>query len=74
MWAMQEEAVSLLCSMAEFPFYRPAIRKANPAGDLAHMLEAGCHPVRACYRMYCLTTFNHACITTTTIALTSMWS
>ena len=42
---MQEEAVALLCSMAAFPFYRPAIRKAEPAGALTSMLEAGCSPV-----------------------------
>lgn len=41
----QEEAVALLCSMAEFPFYRPAIRKADPAGALTSMLQAGCSPV-----------------------------
>ena len=41
----QEEAVALLCSMAAFPFYRPAIRNAAPAGALTSMLEAGCSPV-----------------------------
>ena len=37
--------MALLCSMARFPFYRPAIRKAEPAGALTSMLEAGCSPV-----------------------------
>ena len=31
--------------MAQFPFYRPAIRKAEPAGALTGMLQAGCSPV-----------------------------
>ena len=31
--------------MAEFPFYRPAIRKAEPAEALTSMLQAGCRPV-----------------------------
>ena len=37
--------MALLCSMAAFPFYRPAIRKAEPAGALTSMLQAGCSPV-----------------------------
>lgn len=39
--SVQEEAVALLCGMADFPFYRPAIRKAEPAAAVAVMLQAG---------------------------------
>lgn len=48
---MQQEALALLCSMADFSFYRPAIRKAEPADMVAHMLQAGCSQVRdyCCY-------------------------
>ena len=49
--------MSLLCSMAEFPFYRPAIRKAEPAGALTKALEAGCSQVS------CLCTYSsYSCI------------
>lgn len=45
---LQQEALALLCSMADFSFYRPAIRKAEPADMVAHMLQAGCSQVRYC--------------------------
>ena len=51
---LQEAAVSLLCNMASFAFYRPAIRQAAPATAVADMLTAGCFevvalPIACCY-------------------------
>lgn len=44
---LQEAAVFLLCNMASFAFYRPAIRQAAPATAVADMLTAGCFEVIA---------------------------
>ncbi len=40
MW-LQQDALALLCDMADFSFYRPAIRKAEPGKMVAHTLFEG---------------------------------
>lgn len=40
MW-LQQDALALLCDMADFSFYRPAIRKAEPGKMVAQTLFAG---------------------------------
>ena len=42
---LQEAAVDLLCSMADLPFYRPAIRHSAFAAVAAGMITAGCFEV-----------------------------
>lgn len=46
---LQESSLGLLCSMARLPFYRPSIRKAEPAVVIAEMLAAGCREV--CFQL-----------------------
>lgn len=43
---LQEAAGLLLCNMAELPFYRPAIRQAEPVGAVIALIKAGCLEVR----------------------------
>lgn len=38
---LQQDALALLCDMADFSFYRPAIRKAEPGKMVAQTLFAG---------------------------------
>ncbi len=40
MW-LQQDALALLCDMADFSFYRPAIRKAEPGKMVAQTLFEG---------------------------------
>ena len=42
---VQEESIALLCTMADFAFYRPSIRDAQPTEALADMIHAGCSQV-----------------------------
>ena len=46
MW-LQQDALALLCDMADFSFYRPAIRKAEPGKMVAQTLFQGWSQVYA---------------------------